>query len=1089
MWNTPNLPDTDNLKRCWTVDLGDEYAFVAWGWFVVDLREKKSREVLNTINQTPAGSSLELFSAMIPEVNAPWVRDQYSASFSAILKHIWEIPLAMLEEHILGLIDKWYLEEWLTLFEYLLSQRRTDFSKIMEQIILLFSVWSQKHSDEGFNEGKSIFSTKLEWLIQLWEWSTEITPGEKSRVRWLYTEMVIGNVEQASEHYILWVEEYDGWCCFQFGSIFAREWKLAKAKVYYLLGWEESAHTDCLLGLYGIAIQEDDHVSVAQYGQIIRHFGLHKSLNSDPLKFLCNSTTSVETLYAVFESYPQFTKDWLKNLKSLLEQKKSRLSHDSEVQIDAGWHGRSIAYQRMDIMVFEMIAFGNIETIQEVFETVSLSELKEPKRYLSFLLPWLESTPSRSLQKHSLEIPIWSDSIDDLSSNSEWLQSTLPRDQNLWTVDNFWSSGILTYLRIIRSASLILVEWATAIQILSGFIDALWILRWLKYGHIEEIDFLEEELKRQREAIIFAQKIKAEWSKEISDRYKKYRDHVDTNWNTRTRANLVVEVLTEKKDIKTIKDPYSAMYILSEILCFSPENIELLNDIIDYVFTLNLDPSDCAFVWWILARMPMYEEVSLDFLADADVGDIGVLESLAYSYRSLKDPPTDSRQESAFDKLENLFEAAIFSKSRSSSLLDHVRKLFFRTKRKEPQNNRALWVLSFLVWVIAEKQGTYSKEWEFRSTSYTVEAINSDWTPWENQLQVEKRDPSNPALAEKFYKISAEYGYLGAQETLAAIYKDRNDLEESRKYTASSNAQSGYETWAANQFSFALAEWMSTRAFENIRLARLDDATRADTLSLEYSIRGGILEQTSWLKFLMGHPHLIGTLRPETIRKYMHHAKYLSNELHKKSREEWEINDLILLLDILRFQYESCHEEFWHLDAVTYDRIAAERAYIYWTELVKCYKIWWTKKTRKIEKKDVFSTASRRAILIHFSSYFRRDTEEKVLQGEPDLSKMNDIYGDRRDLWLAAMSFPEYSKELQSVLDTTLEIVAVEFLDAVESTSDPMLEVKHLIAVFLSRLGYSLAWIEKAIWIDGLSWEELLNVLIARGEAIRSSVH
>ena len=73
-------------------------------------------------------------------------------------------------------------------------------------------------------------------------------------------------------------------------------------------------------------------------------------------------------------------------------------------------------------------------------------------------------------------------------------------------------------------------------------------------------------------------------------------------------------------------------------------------------------------------------------------------------------------------------------------------------------------------------------------------------------VQNEKKDPSNPMLAEKFYKISAGYGYLPAQETLAAMYKDRKNLEESRKYTALSNAQSGYTTWAQNQFSFALEE-------------------------------------------------------------------------------------------------------------------------------------------------------------------------------------------------------------------------------------------------------------------------------------------
>jgi hypothetical protein len=59
----------------------------------------------------------------------------------------------------------------------------------------------------------------------------------------------------------------------------------------------------------------------------------------------------------------------------------------------------------------------------------------------------------------------------------------------------------------------------------------------------------------------------------------------------------------------------------------------------------------------------------------------------------------------------------------------------------------------------------------------------------------------------------------------------------------------------------------------------------------------------------------------------------------------------------------------------------------------------------------------------------------------------------------------------------------------VESTSIPMLEVKHLIAIFLSRLSGSDTWIAKAIWIEGLSWDELFNALVARDEAIKSNIH
>jgi hypothetical protein len=48
---------------------------------------------------------------MIPEANAPGIREEYAAAFSAVLRHIQEIPLEMFEEHIFALVDKGFLEE------------------------------------------------------------------------------------------------------------------------------------------------------------------------------------------------------------------------------------------------------------------------------------------------------------------------------------------------------------------------------------------------------------------------------------------------------------------------------------------------------------------------------------------------------------------------------------------------------------------------------------------------------------------------------------------------------------------------------------------------------------------------------------------------------------------------------------------------------------------------------------------------------------------------------------------------------------------------------------------------------------------
>ncbi len=1092
MSNTQSSPKPTNLEKCWTVDLRDQYEFLPGGGFIVDLRTQKSQEVEQVLTQSPAGESLKLISQMVHEIESPEDRAQFNQGFSVVIQHIREIPLDILEENILWFVDKWFLEESLIFLEYLLSQRLTPFSRLIEQIIVLYSEWEKRHKGDAFIEVKKNFTTKLDILIRIWESSKLITIWEKKRIRWLYYEYIIKDIDAAGEEYCAWIEETDGWCCFQYGSIFARDGDTKKANVYYTIGWTECANTDCLLGLYGIAIQDDNHLKVAQFWQIIRHFWLHQNLNSDPLRFLCNSNTSLETLYAVFESYPQFTREWLKNLRTILEKKKLQLSHDIELLDEESSNWRSITYQRLDIMVFEMIAFWDLETIKEVTETLSLWHFKDPQNYLQFLFRWLESTPSGSLQKQSLDLPVWSDSIDNLSSESGQLQNTLSRERNLWTVETFWKSAIMTYLRIIRAASLTLVEGDHSVEILRVFLDSLWVLRRIGYWHLEEIDFLEEELKRQRDSIVQAEHIRSDWSDELFDSYKKYKKYVDDNWNTRTRANMVIEVLTGKKDIKSIKDPFFSIYILSEILCFSPENMNLLNDIIDYIYTLDLKPWDCIFIWWILSRMPFYEEASLDFLVDADVVDIWVLESLSIAYRAFKESKDDINEESIFDTIENEFEDKFLATTRSSTLLDHVRKLYFRMKRREPENRNALWVLSFLMWLVSEKRGTYAPDWKFNPNLNLEQDTISSMIPWDKQAEMWKRDPSNPILAEKFYRLSADYWYLPAQEMLAATYKDKNKIDESRRYTELSNAQSGYTTWAVNNFSYELSQGFTTKAFEHIRFARLDDEQRANELSLEHCILWDVRGRTVGLKYLMWHPQFLSCISSEARRKYIQHAKYLLEHLQDKDKDAWTLDDLILMLDILRFQYDSLTEEFWYLQGDELDRITAERAYNYWSQIVISYKIGWPPRSKKWIKKDIFSTHGRRAILYHLDNFFRRDNEdqrEEENHDSPGIAKMNDIYGDRRDLWLSAMSFSEYSREVEDVLETTIGITWVEFLESVSSTSMAMLEVKDLIAIFLSRLGNSPIEIARGIWIEGLSWDELLNVLLAREEALRSSIH
>ena len=88
--------------------------------------------------------------------------------------------------------------------------------------------------------------------------------------------------------------------------------------------------------------------------------------------------------------------------------------------------------------------------------------------------------------------------------------------------------------------------------------------------------------------------------------------------------------------------------------------------------------------------MPFYEEASLDFLADANITDISVLESIGFAYRTFHYPSKSTSDATVFDKLEGLLEEKILSATRGNSFLDHVRKLYFRTKRKEPNNTRSL---------------------------------------------------------------------------------------------------------------------------------------------------------------------------------------------------------------------------------------------------------------------------------------------------------------------------------------------------------------------------------------------------------------